>query len=159
MIAEELRGSKKIDSQSTLKPSINSLHEVYMRHHESEKDESTDKLADSIKSESGSGVCINEYKGHTEFEILQGFTMQGGYLAFFTIDVASHEKYIYLEAFQRDRNAEELFRKKKIRLFPAEGMDSWSFSVDTNKQFICCFLYGWVSISTLYTLIEPPECY
>jgi len=56
-------------------------------------------LLETIIADSGSGACIHEFKGNTEFEILQGFSMQGEYLAFFTIEVASREKFIYLEAF------------------------------------------------------------
>jgi len=139
------------------KQSINSFHEVYRRHNENSHELQTEELGNIAESQSTAGVWVHEFRGKTEFEILQGFSMQR-FLVFFTIDVASQDKDIYFEVFERTKapgvHEEELVRKRKIKLFAAKMMDSWSFSVDRDKQFICCYLFRWVSACQTHACLE-----
>ena len=62
----------------------------------------------------------------TDFSILDGFWMQGDYLAFFTLDFKKND--IYMEVFGLEKNV--LNKKFKKKIAARGAADSWHLDVD-----------------------------
>lgn len=79
--------------------------------------------------------------GNTHFPIIDGFWIQGDFLAFLTLDVIKND--IYIECFQFINKAiKSKFRQK---LCPRKKYDSWTCVVDENRRLLSFIMYEYVS--------------